>query len=351
MTTGPTPMSVPPEIRALAEQLAPGTWPSADVRGLRAAAARCRDLASRAADLAVEVVAAHRDHVIGAGAFHDGVVEGGRALTGSPDTGFGRLIGRLESTAKTLDSYADAAATTHNEMAVIASLADRERLRSDLLATLGDDSARVVTAGGGRMALTAAGEDYTDAAGGAGHRHHDDQAQPAATSGMLPFSAMSGLAAGAGALAASHAGTVSPDPAELSGPDTNWLQRRAAQLQSGLPSSVAGWVRMAVGIGVSADGSRAVVIGTSDPYPYLREGITLSAGEIIAGNGRAAELAVVDHMTASGISLQAIASATPMAPGTLAALAGTDAELFAPDEHGSHDGLPSLSHEPGSDHP
>ncbi|MGC4963904.1 hypothetical protein ACPXCG_19085 [Gordonia sp. DT218] len=348
---GATPMTVPPEIRALAEELAPGTWPSADVGGLRAAAVRCRDLASRVADLAAEVGAAHRDRAIGAGAFHDGVVEGGRALTDSPDTGFGRLIGRLETTATALDTYADAAATTHNEMTVIASLADRERLRSDLLSTLGDDSARVVAAGGGRMALTAAGEDYTEAAGDAGHRHHDDQPQPAATSGMLPFSAMSGLAAGAGALAATHAGTVSVGPAELSGADTDWLQRRAAHLQSGLPSSVAGWVRMAVGIGVAPDGSRAVVVGTSDPYPYQREGITLGAGEIMAGNGRAAELAVVDHMTGSGISLQAIASATPMAPATLAALAGTDAELFAPDQQGTDDGVLSLSHESGSDHP
>ncbi|AZG44024.1 hypothetical protein [Gordonia insulae] len=330
---GPTALPVPPEVRALADELAPGRWPTADVAAVRESAARCRDLAARAAALAADVDGAHRDHATGSGDFHEGISRGHHELTGSSSTGLGRLTGRLEAAASALEDYADAAVSAHNEMAVIASVADRERLRSDLLSTLGDDSARVVAAGAGRMALTAAGDDYTDQANDAGQRHHDgDQPPPAATSGMMPFSALGGLAAGAGALAGRHAGAGMIDESSLAEIDSDWLQRRAAQLQAGLPSSVAGSVRMAIGVGTATDGSRAVVVGTSDPYPYEREGTELGPGETLVGNGRAAELAIVDHMIRTGVDPHAIAAATPMSSETMGALMGTGAELFAPDD-------------------
>lgn len=326
-------LPTPPEIRALAEELAPGRWPTADVAGLRESAARCRDVAARLATVADTIVDAHRAHEIsgGAGAFHDGIVDAGVRLA-SADADLGRTIDSLVAAATAAEAYADASVETHNEMTVIASIADRERLRADLLTTLGDDSAQVVAAGAGRMALTAAGDDYTDRAGDAGRRDHDDpQPTPAATSGMMPFSALGGLAAaGAGMIAGSRgAGSAAADDA-LDEADADWLRRRAEQLQASLPSAVAGFVRMAVGIGRSADGSRAVVIGTSDPHPYQRAGLELGPGEVLAGNGRAAEFAVLDHMAHVGAEPRAIAAATPMAPDTVAALGATDAEVFAP---------------------
>lgn len=326
-------LPTPPEIRALAEELAPGRWPTADVTALRESAKRCRDIAARLGAVADTIVAAHRTHDVsgGAGAFHDATVHAGARITAA-DTDLAHTIGRLEAAAVAAEAYADTAVEAHNEMTVIASIADRERVRADLLASLGDGSAQVVAAGAGRMALTAAGDDYTDRADDAGRRDHaDQQPTPAATSGMMPFSALGGLAAaGAGMIAGTRAAGPGDSDAGLDDADADWLRRRAEQLQASLPSAVAGFVRMAVGIGRCADGSRAVVVGTSDPHPYERPGLELGAGEVLAGNGRAAELAVLDHMAHVGAQPQAVAAATPMAPDTVAALGATGTEVFAP---------------------
>lgn len=333
-------VAVPPEVRAYADELAPGVWPTADVAGLRAEAESCRDLARQSADLIAEVDHAHHNAPVGAGAFADAIERSHTSLTGPSALGggeLGQLSGRLEAAAGALDAYADAATRAHNEMAVIAAIADRDRLRADLLASLGDDSARVTAAGAGRLALTAAGEEYTDEAGRA-TRDHDGNPSTAATSGMMPFAALGALA-GAGVVA----GTIGHAPvtdarSELSEADIDWLQRRAAQLQAALPASVGPWVRMAVGLGVASDGTRSVVVGTSDPYPYERQGISLSNYESMAGNGRPPELAITDHLTTLGLETQAVAVATPTTSEVTHALAELGAELFAPTEVYGTDG-------------
>lgn len=336
MTAAATPVPVPPEIRALADELTPGRWPTADVAALRDCAARCRRLAAQISSTAVELDTAHRRSASGAGVFHDGIVAGHRALVASPDSALMRTVNRLESAADALDRYATAAVTTHNDMAVIASIADRERLRGDLLSSLGDESsARVMAAGAGRMALTAAGDDYTDQAADAGR--HDGAHPPAATSGMMPLSALGPIAAGAGGLAGTHAATGAAKSADMSATDAEWLQRRAAALQSALPASVTGSVRLAIGVGRGPDGSRTLVVGTDECYPYERDGVGIAAGETLVGDGQAAELAIVEHMARHGIRPQAIAAATPMDADTVASLADSDTQLLAPSAHGYDD--------------
>lgn len=335
MTVGVVALPVPPEIRALADELAPGRWPTADVATLYESAARCRRLATRLAAVVAELDAAHRRGSGGSGQFREGLDAGYRDIVASSDSALARTAERLQSAADSLERYAEAAVATHNDMTVIASVADRERLRGDLMASLGDDSARVVAAGAGRMALTAAGDDYTDQATDAGR--HDGDHPPAATSGMMPFSALGPIAAGAGVLAGSHAAAAGAESSEMSVTDAEWLQRRAAALQSALPASVTGWVRMAVGVGRGPDGARTLVVGTDECYPYERDGVGIGAAETLVGDGQAAELAIIDHMARHGIRCQAIAAATPMDAATVASMADTDTQLFAPDAHGSDD--------------
>lgn len=342
MTAAVSPVPVPPEIRALADELAPGRWPTADVATLRESATRCRRLAAQFSAVVAELETAQRRSAAGTGHFHDGIVAAHRDLVDSSDSALARTVVRLESAADALERYATAAVATHNEMAVIASVADRERLRGGLLSTLGDDSARVTAAGAGRMALTAAGDDFTDEATDAGRRD-GDHAPPAATSGMMPFSALGPIAAGAGVLAGTHAAADGVESAEMSATDAEWLQRRAAALQSALPASVAGSVRMAIGVGRGLDGSRTLVVGTDECYPYEREGVGIAAEETLVGDGRSAELAIADHMARHGIRPQAIAAATPMDADTVSSLADTDTHLFAPDADGYDDVGPGFT--------
>ncbi|MEE4022705.1 hypothetical protein V1Y59_06430 [Gordonia sp. PKS22-38] len=346
-------LPVPPEIRALAEELAPGRWPTADVVALRDSATRCRELASQVASVIADLNAAHRRGAAGSGAFHDGIVVGHGQLVDGSDSALARTAGRLTAAAAALDAYASTATAAHNEMAVITSVADRERLRAELLSGLGDDSARVVAASAGRMAMTAAGDEYTMQAADDGQRHNDDQPAPAATSGMMPFAALGGLAAGAGALAAgAHTpAAASVDAHGISTTDTDWLQLRAAQLQSALPASVAGSVRLAVGLGRGPDGGRTLVVGTDECYPYERDGVGIAGGETLVGDGRAAELAIVDHMTGHGVRPLAIAAATPVAPDTVTALGDTDAALFAPRDDAADGHWISEESGPGGDQP
>ena len=340
------------DVRALADSLAGGRWPTADVRALREHARRCREIADAIEDAGADLIAAHRK-IEGVGHMHSEINSAASGLADGTDSTTQRGAAQVRALADTVDRYADLASTASTEMTVIAAIAERDRVRGELMAQLGDDSARVMAASGGRLAMTTAGDEYVDQAGNidTSGRHHDDgQPPPAATSGMMPFAALGGLAAaGVGMGAAFHQSGSAASDAALSDSDVDWLRRRADQLQSALGLVASQSVRMAVGVGVAEDGSRRVVVGTSEPYPYLYPGATLANWETLVGNGRDAELAIVDHMTSESLRVQAVAAATPMAPSTAAMLESLDADSFAPafqnvDEGYWTPGLGSVGH-------
>lgn len=65
-------------------------------------------------------------------------------------------------------------------------------------------------------------------------------------------------------------------------------RRRAVELQDQLPDGARGRVTMAVGVTEAAAGEQTTVIGTSEPRGYLRPGVTLNEGEVVAaGHGHA----------------------------------------------------------------
>lgn len=315
---------------AYAEHLVPGSWPTADVDGLRAGAGRFRDLARRVRGIGNDIDAGRRGIAGGRGIFAEELDAVLRRLNDhEPGSGGAAdVAGRLDTVARMLERYADTVVQARQEMTLIAAITDRDSRRAEVLALLGDESARVVAASAGRLALTAAGDDFTDRSEDAAR--HDTP--PAATSGMMPFAPMGAL--GAGALAgAAGVGAVRSGPGGPAVVDTEdlvWLRRRADQVASSVGPELGGWLRTAVGLGRSDRGRRVVVVATSDPQPYQRRGMSLGDDEALAGDGRAPELAILDHMAATGTTPCAVASAAPMAPATLAVLRAAEVEVLAP---------------------
>lgn len=326
------------EAVAIAESLLPGCWPTADAAELRLAASRAAALADAVDREAENLAALTRTFADAwaAGEFREAVVDGLAELSGTGGRSLPGAAELLRAVASSLDTYAEVVTETEQQMATIALLADRDLRRADVLAEVGDDSWRVSAASAGRLALTAAGDDHADRAGEAGQGP-----APAATSGMMPFAPLGALgaaglgAAGLGAtLGARAADSGVRDARGVGGTaDVDWLRRRAERLQAGVSPSVAGWLRTAVGVGVSGRGNRVVVVGTNDPQPYQRAGLDLDDDEALTANGRAPELAIVEHMAGSGVTPRAIATATPMDAPTLSALRAADIVAVAPGEN------------------
>ncbi|GAC00615.1 hypothetical protein GONAM_16_01150 [Gordonia namibiensis NBRC 108229] len=323
--------------RHIADELAPGVWPGADPTSLREAARRARALAEsveRVTDVVVSATAAYSSPAGGGaaveGEFADALVDGLGRVTGIGPQSLPHVAERLRAMAASLDTYADVVVETEQQMTTIALVADRDRQRAEVFAEVGDDSWRVSAASAGRLALTAAGDDYTQRSEDAGQSAGGTP--PAATSGMMPFAPMGAMGA-AGAAAAGFGaavGAASRTDRDTTGGDLTWLRRRADAVQSTVPTTIAGWFRTAVGVGVGARGRRVVVVGTNDPQPYQRAGLELADDEALTANGRAPELAIVEHMTSSGITPTAVAAATPMDSATVAALQAAGVVAMAP---------------------
>ncbi|GAC55098.1 hypothetical protein [Gordonia amicalis] len=329
--------------RQIADELAPGVWPGADPVSLREAARRARALAEsveRVTDVVVSATAAYASPAIGGvaveGEFGDATVDGLAQITGAGPDSLPHVAGRLRVMAASLESFADVVVETEQQMTTIALVADRDRRRAEVFAEVGDDSWRVSASSAGRLALTAAGDDYTQRSEEAGQSAGGTP--PAATSGMMPFAPMGALGGagalgaglGAAGLGAAIGAAGSRAGRDTTGGDLTWLRRRAENLQASVPPAIAGWFRTAVGVGVGARGRRVVVVGTNDPQPYQRAGLELADDEALTANGRAPELAIVEHMTASGITPTAIAAATPMESATLSALRAADIVAVGP---------------------
>lgn len=333
------------DLRGVAEALAPGRWPTTDEHGVHAVAQRLAELVARLHGIAADVVAVHDAHPIGDGAFHRAVhADGGDRRGGaefSRDPEFGgdaerglRAVARdLDAAVTAVHDFADATVRARERMTLVAAIADRDRLVGEVTALLGDGTRRVQAAAAGRLALVAAGEEYAEDASAAaaqfGTTHggtiHDARPDPdtamtgGASGGLMP---MGGPAAAAGAFGvgmvagrALASGRVADGaPPTLTRSEGEFLLRRATALQDALDAREATWVQVAVGIGTGPEGARLVVVGTSDPVPYLRIGLRLQDTEELAGDGRAPEIAVLDHLTARGMVPLAVAS--PQMPTT-----------------------------------
>ncbi|MGC4932579.1 hypothetical protein ACLQ3C_02695 [Gordonia sp. DT30] len=335
-------VSASPDARTLVEQSVPGCWPTSDDEALRAVAAGLDGLGRRVQEIARDIEAMHRDVECSVGRFPRAVLDGRDRLLGAGAEGLSGLVDELTAMAAGTVAFADLTVTARHRVELIAAIVDRDRLLGEIGAALGDDTLAVRAASAGRLALTAAGDDYAEQSADTAAAHqsagdHDGQVGApagAATSAMMPmagFAGMGAAAAGAGAAggrairAASaertQMGIDDDEPPELTRAECDAIMRRAAAVQASLPDDVASWVQTAVGVGDDRQNGRIVVVATSDPVPYLRVGMVLRAAEELVGDGRDPQVAVLDHMMRAGLVPLAVASTQPPTPAARAALA------------------------------
>jgi hypothetical protein len=92
------------------------------------------------------------------------------------------------------------------------------------------------------------------------------------------------------------------------------VARRAGELQEQLPEKSRGRVTMAVGIVDDDNGETTTVVGTSEPRGYLRPGVSLEEGEVVApGNGHA-ETDIIDWAEQRERSVITIGAGRPICP-------------------------------------
>lgn len=102
--------------------------------------------------------------------------------------------------------------------------------------------------------------------------------------------------------------------------------RRARELQEQLPEKSRGRVTMAVGIVEAADGQRTSVVGTSEPHGYLRPGVSLEEGEVVApGNGHA-ETDIIDWAEQRERSVLTIGAGRPICAACASEIRRVDAQ-------------------------
>lgn len=340
---------LPDDLRDLGDRLVPGCWPTADIDALGALAARYRSLAGRLDELARAVDSTHA-RMTTRGRLRDQIVGAALLLTDDRQ-GLRHVAGRVHTLADALDTFGGATRSAQGRMTLVVAVADRDRIGADVAAAVGDDSAHVAAAAAGRLALTAAGDEYVDAAGqalpadsvldttGDDQRHRASSDEPsgtptAATAGMMPMG--TGMMSGAGLLGAAGAAggrtraAGSGEPRDPERHEVDWLRTRAMTLQTSLAVPYDDWIRTAVGLGRDASGAPMVLVGTGDPQPYLRPGLDLRAGETLVATGHPPEVAIVEAMTRAGITPTAVAAASAMPARSRAVLASAGIQAIAP---------------------
>lgn len=240
---------------------------------------------------------------------------------------------RVSSTAETVRVYADAVEQTRQRLTVVAAIADRELLAGTLLATATGDTttlagaehlaARTMSAAAAELDRRTAqiSEEVEDSGTDRGQHPGGMPMTPGAMMGPMG-AALAGIAAGRG--------TAGVGDAHLPDADLGMLRARAAVLAATQPPEVAPWIRVAVGLGADQNGRRTVVIGTSEPAGYLRPGVVPEPHEVVVGDGRVPELAILGYFRDRDLVPLAVCAATPPPPEVAAMVDESGAHVIDP---------------------
>ena len=87
---------------------------------------------------------------------------------------------------------------------------------------------------------------------------------------------------------------------------------------------------MAVGLAEDASGARQVLVGTSEPLGYLRPGVTLNPGEILAPGLRHAEADIVNFAQENGLNLLEVGATRPICFACASLIEGAGATPVTP---------------------
>jgi RHS repeat-associated protein len=104
---------------------------------------------------------------------------------------------------------------------------------------------------------------------------------------------------------------------------------RAEELQSQLPAGSQGRVTMAVGMGRDAEGNVQTIVGTSEPDGYLRPGVTLNPGEVMATGAGHAEVSIINEFGPFTDPFY-IGAGRPICPDCASAIEGSGATPASP---------------------
>ncbi|PXW33510.1 UNVERIFIED_CONTAM: hypothetical protein DES50_102129 [Williamsia faeni] len=294
-------------------------WPTMDPERIQLAGERFSSLAQRLSDLQI-VLSDTARHIAdtGDGQAADAMTDQARRIA---DTTLTTVRDRLTHQGRATRAYGDAVAETQQRLTVVAAMADRDLLAGQVVAAATGDTTtlagahdaavRVMTAAA--LQLDRRTRDITDDL----QTQSDTDAGPSQSGGggtpmMAP---MGGAVAGAlaGVMVRARGADHRPD-LDISDADLAMLRFRAAHLAATQPPEVAPWVRLAVGLGVSGDGRHVVIVGTSELGGYLRPGTALEPHEMVVGDGRAPELAIMGYFADRDIEPVAVCATTPPPP-------------------------------------
>ena len=284
-----------PRIAALIDDAAPGIIGDVDDARLADLATRLDTAASRLVEVASSIDDAHTAHAADIGSVAAAISDGRLRLTG-PDGDLSRTWAAVTGVVTAIGDYRRLVAETSTELNLLAAVTDREMAREEIATRIGVDgaaSAHLI----GREAIAGAADGAVESA-----RELSTAPTGGFAAGGFALGGVAGLAGVAATVAAGAVAAVRPVP-HLD-VDLDALTERAAQLDAAAPGSV----RMAIGVGVASTGEREIVVGTSDPAPYLRCGVDLADGERIVGTGAAPEAAIVADLIGRSVTPLAVAA-------------------------------------------
>jgi RHS repeat-associated protein len=87
---------------------------------------------------------------------------------------------------------------------------------------------------------------------------------------------------------------------------------RVEELKAAIPAAQQGRITMAVGLAEDSDGVRQVLIGTSEPMGYLRPGVSLNPGEVLAPGLGHSEEDIVNYALQNNLNLLEVGATRPI---------------------------------------
>lgn len=102
-------------------------------------------------------------------------------------------------------------------------------------------------------------------------------------------------------------------------------------MKDAIPDAQKGRITMSNAIALDASGNQISLISTSEPNGYLRKGVTLKPGEILAkGSPTHAEVDIVNYTKQKKLKLVSIGATRPVCEACANAISPTGAKIVTP---------------------
>ena len=119
--------------------------------------------------------------------------------------------------------------------------------------------------------------------------------------------------------------TAAPVSGDVSATGSNIIDR-VNELKDAIPDAQKGRITMAVGRAADSSGTERILVATSEPGGYLRPGVTVKPGEILAAGEKHAETDIANFAKKNGLTLHEVAATRPICGTCAAAIEEAGAE-------------------------